>query len=110
MELSDDNFNEHVGGAGKPVLVDFWGHGCGPCKVMGPIVDELAREYGDRAVIAKVNTAYNPKLAQYFQIRSVPTIVIINQDKMVERWSGLVPKPNLEEYLDHYIAQNSEEA
>ncbi len=103
LELGDSNFNEHVGGVGKPVLIDFWGHGCNPCNIMGPVIDELARDYEGRAIVAKVCTNYNPKLSQYFQIKSVPTLVIINDDKMVERFNGLVPKPNLEEFLDHYI-------
>jgi thioredoxin 1 len=106
LQVTDDNFNELVGSSKIPVLLDFYADWCGPCKVLGPIIDELAEEYQGRALVAKVNTEVNPNLSQYFKIKSIPTMIIIHQGKMMERFQGLIPKPNLEEILDEYIAMD----
>jgi thioredoxin 1 len=106
LQVTDDNFNELVGSSKIPVLLDFYADWCGPCKVLGPIIDELAEEYQGRALVAKVNTEVNPNLSQYFKIKSIPTMMIIHQGKMMERFQGLIPKPNLEEILDEYIAMD----
>ncbi len=108
-QITDANFNEVVGAAKGPVLLDFYANWCGPCKVIGPIIDELAEEYNGRALVAKVNTEVNPGLSQHFRIKSIPTLMIIHQGKLVERFQGLVPKPNLEEILDEYIALGEQE-
>lgn len=108
-QITDTNFNEVVGGAKVPVLLDFYANWCGPCKVIGPIIDELAEEFDGRALVAKVNTEVNPGLSQHFSIKSIPTLVIIHQGKLVERFQGLIPKPNLEEILEEYIALGGEE-
>ena len=102
-QITDDNFNELVPNSEIPVLLDFYAHWCGPCKILGPIVDELAEEYEGKALIGKVNTETNPKLSQHFRIRSIPTIAIIHHGKVVEVYNGLIPKPNLEEILNNYI-------
>ena len=68
-----------------------------------PIIDELAEEYEGRALVAKVNTEINPKLSQYFKIKSIPTLMFIHKGQLVERFQGLIPKPNLEEILEEYI-------
>lgn len=104
VEITDQNFNEIVGNTNQPILIDFWAAWCGPCKVIGPIIDELAADFEDRAVIAKVNVDQNPQLSAYFKVKSIPTIMFIHKTKLVERFSGLVPKPNLEEILEEYIA------
>lgn len=103
-QITDNTFNELVPKSSVPVLIDFYGDGCGPCNVLGPVIDELAEEYDGRALVAKVNTSYNPGLSQYFKIKSVPTMMIFHQGKLMERFQGLIPKPNLEEILDEYIA------
>lgn len=106
-QVMDSNFNELVGKSEIPVLLDFYADWCGPCKILGPFIDELAEEYEGRALVAKVNTEINPMLSQHFQIRSIPTIMFINKGKVMERFQGLIPKPNLEEILEEYIAENA---
>lgn len=102
--INDHNFQELVAQSELPVLVDFWSGGCGPCKVIGPIIDELAEEFEGRAIVAKVNAAENPNLSSYFKVRSVPTLMFIKNGQLIERFSGLVPKPNLSEMLEDLIA------
>lgn len=102
-QITDQNFNELVAKSEIPVLLDFYADWCGPCKVLGPIIDELAEEYEGRALVGKIDTQTNPALSQHFKIRSIPTLAVIHQGKLVERFQGLVPKPNLEEILDAYI-------
>ncbi len=108
-QITDQNFNELVGGSKLPVLLDFYADWCGPCKILGPIIDELAEEYQGRALIAKINTETNPRLSQHFAIRSIPTMYIIHNGEVVERYNGLVPKPNLEEILNGYITSEQGE-
>ena len=102
--INDHNFQELVAQSELPVLVDFWSGGCGPCKVIGPIIDELAEEFEGRAIVAKVNAAENPNLSSYFKVRSVPTLMFIKNGQLIERFSGLVPKPNLAEMIEDLIA------
>ncbi len=102
-QITDTNFNDVVIKSEVPVLLDFYADWCGPCKVLGPIIDELAEEYAGKALVAKVNTEANPKLGQHFKIKSIPTLMFIHKGELVERYQGLVPKPNLEEILDEYI-------
>ena len=109
-QITDNNFNELVAASEIPVLLDFYADWCGPCKVLGPIIDELAEEYEGRALVAKVNTEVNPQLSHYFKIKSIPTIMFVHKGKLVERFQGLIPKPNLEEILDEYIAAGENES
>ena len=102
--INDQNFQEMVAHSELPVLVDFWSGGCGPCKVIAPIIDELAEEFDGRALIAKVNAAENPNLSGYFKVKSVPTLMFIKNGQLIERISGLVPKPNLSEMIEDLIA------
>lgn len=108
-QVTDNNFNELVSASEIPVLLDFYADWCGPCKVLGPIIDELAEEYEGRALVAKINTELNPQLNQYFKIKSIPTIMFVHKGKLVERFQGLIPKPNLEEILNEYIAEGVNE-
>jgi len=102
-EVTDQNFKELVQNSEVPVLLDFFAAWCGPCKMLAPIIDELAEEYDGRALVAKVNTETNPRLSQFFKIKSIPTLVVINQGVIHETFHGIIPKPNLEEILDEYI-------
>ena len=104
-QITDANFNELVAQSKIPVLVDFYANWCGPCKVLGPIIDELAQEYEGKALVVKVNTENNPKLSQHFKIKSIPTIMFVHKGEVVERYQGMIPKPNLAEILDEYIAE-----
>lgn len=106
-QVTDSNFNELVAQSSIPVLLDFYADWCGPCKIIGPIIDELAQAYKGRALVAKVNTEIHRGLSQHFRIQSIPTLIFIHQGKLVQRFQGLVPKPNLEEMLDNYIEDSS---
>jgi thioredoxin 1 len=104
IELTDQNFQEIALETEKGVLIDFWAPWCGPCKIMTPIIDELYSEFQDDVIIGKVNVDMNPGLSQTFKIKSIPTLVFLKNQKMIERLSGLVPKPNLREMITDLIA------
>ncbi len=95
LEINDANFDELVLKSTKPVLVDFWAEWCGPCRMVGPIVEELANEYGDKAVIGKVNVDHNPNISTNFGIRNIPTILFFKNGVVVDKQVGAVPKANL---------------
>ena len=105
-QITKENYNDLVANSDVPVLLDFYADHCGPCKVIGPIIDELAEEYQGRALVAKLNTESQPEIGAHFQIKSIPTLIFINKGQVTERYMGLVPKPNLEEILDEHIAGN----
>ena len=107
-QLTDANFNEAVQ-TDKGILLDFYADWCGPCKVMSPIIDELAEEFKDRAIIAKVNSETNPNLSAHFRIKSIPTLIFIKDQKVIEVINGMVPKPNLQEMIEDLIAYEFEE-
>ncbi|MBX2845403.1 MAG: thioredoxin [Saprospiraceae bacterium] len=104
VELTDANFDDIVMAENRPMLIDFWAPWCGPCKVMGPIVDELARELEATAFVAKINVDQNPKLSQHFQIRSIPTFLLVHNQQVVQRFQGMVPKPQLKQLLEELAA------
>jgi len=103
VDVNDQNFNDIVTNADVPVLVDFYAPWCGPCKVLGPIITEIATEYDGKAVIAKVNVDNNPQLSAHFKVKSIPTIMFFNKGRFQEKFNGLIPKPNIEEILNMYI-------
>lgn len=100
LELTDANFEENVLNSDKPALVDFWAVWCGPCRMVGPIVEEIANEYGDKAVIGKVDVDNNPEIAQKYGIRNIPTILFIKNGEVVDKQVGASPKAALTEKLD----------
>jgi len=106
LEVTGPTFNELVLNTKEPILLDFWAAHCGPCRVIGPIIDELAADFEGRAVVGKVNTQENPHLSAHFKIKSIPTLMIINRGQVMEQFKGLIPKPNLAEILEEYIAAN----
>ncbi|MEM9548214.1 MAG: thioredoxin [Bacteroidota bacterium] len=107
-QLTDATFNEAIQ-TDKGILLDFYASWCGPCKVLSPIIDELAEEYKDRAIIAKVDSERNPQLSTHFRIKSIPTLIFIKDKKVIEVINGLVPKPNLQEMIEDLIAYEFEE-
>ncbi len=100
LELTDANFEENVIKSGKPALVDFWAVWCGPCRMVGPVVEEIAKEYGDKAIIGKVDVDNNPAIAQKYGIRNIPTILFIKDGEVVDKQVGAVPKATLAAKLD----------
>ena len=107
-QVTDDTFGELIE-TDKGIMIDFYASWCGPCKVLGPIVDELAQENEGRVKIVKVDTEANPKLSQLFKIKSIPTIAFIKDKKLIEVRNGMIPKPNLQEMIDDLVAFQFEE-
>ena len=103
VEITDANF-EQVINSDKPVLVDFWAEWCGPCKMIGPLVEELASDYDGKAVIGKVNVDENPNVSAKFGIRSIPTLLVFKSGEIVDKQIGAVPKGILAQKLDAQIA------
>ena len=103
IEITDSNYSEILA-SGQPVLVDFWAEWCGPCKMIGPIVAQLADEYEGKAVIGKVDVDANPDISVKFGIRSIPTLLIFKNSEIVDKQIGAVPKAVLAKKLEAQIA------
>jgi thioredoxin 1 len=103
VTLTDDNFQPEVLHNPQPVLVDFWATWCGPCHVMGPVIDELAEEFTGRVTVGKVNVDDAPHLAAQYGIRSIPTFLVFQDGHVVDQAVGVVPKQVLVAKLAKYI-------
>jgi len=102
VEITDANFEEIIASE-KPVLVDFWAEWCGPCKMIGPVVEELAFEYEGKAVVGKVDVDNNPAVSAKFGIRSIPTLLVFKGGEVVDKQIGAVPKSVLSQKLDAQV-------
>jgi thioredoxin 1 len=102
LEITDANFAE-ITNTDKPVMIDFWAEWCGPCRMVTPVVEEIANEYEGRAIVGKVNVDLNPETSMKFGIRNIPTIVFLKNGEVVDKSVGAVPKNVLTEKLDHAL-------
>lgn len=100
IELTDNNFDEEVLKSDNPVLVDFWAEWCGPCRMVGPVVDELANDYDGRVKVGKVDVDTNPEVSVKYGIRSIPALLIFKNGEVVDQIIGAVPKSHLTKQLD----------
>ncbi len=101
--FTDSNFQAEVLQSDKPVLVDFWAVWCGPCRMVGPIVDQLADEYAGRAKIGKVDVDSNQRIAANYQISSIPTLMVFKGGQVVEQVLGAQPKQRIAALLDRHV-------
>ena len=103
VEITDSNF-EKIINSDKPVLVDFWAEWCGPCKMIGPLVEELANEFEGKANNGKVDVDTNPEVSAIFGIRSIPTLLVFKDGKIVDKQVGAVPKSVLSDKIQTQLA------
>ena len=102
-ELTDATFDETVSSSDVPVLVDFWAPWCGPCKMIAPIVEEIAAEYGEKAKICKVNTDDHREAAVEYAINAIPTVILFNNGQIEKKWVGLTTKKDITAEIDQLI-------
>ncbi|MEJ2596065.1 MAG: thioredoxin [bacterium] len=100
LEFTDENFESLVINADKPVIVDFWAVWCGPCRIVGPIVQEIGEEYADQAIVGKLDVDHNPDAARKYSIRNIPTILFFKNGEVVDKQVGAVPKQVLVQKLE----------
>lgn len=100
LEITDANFDELVLKSDKPVVIDFWAVWCGPCRMVGPIIEEMATEYDGRAVIGKVDVDSNPNVAMKYGIRNIPTVIFVKGGEVVDKQVGAAPKQSFVAKLD----------
>lgn len=99
LKITRENFENEVMKSNIPVLIDFWAPWCGPCRMMGPIIEQLAEEYEGKAKVGKVNVDEEGELSQAFGVMSIPTIVLVKDGKVVKQAVGARPKAEVEEML-----------
>jgi thioredoxin 1 len=100
--FTDQNFEQEVLNSQKPVLVDFWAPWCGPCQMMGPIIEELAEELEGKVVVGKLNVDENPQMAQKYGIMGIPTLLVFKNGQVVEQFVGVQPKEVLKTSLTNF--------
>ncbi len=100
LEITDANFDELVLKSDKPVVIDFWAVWCGPCRMVGPIIEEMATEYEGKAVIGKVDVDSNPNVAMKYGIRNIPTVIFVKNGEVVDKQVGAGPKQSFTTKLD----------
>ena len=104
MEIEDSSFDAEIINSDKPAVVDFWAPWCGPCKAIGPILDDLAKTYGDKAKFTKCNVDDNPVTPGKFGIKAIPTLIFFKNGEVAEQITGMVAKSKLEEALDSVLS------
>ncbi len=104
LNATDQNFKSEIIDSGKVALVDFWAAWCGPCQMLGPVIEQLAGDYDGKAVIAKLNVDENPNIAAEYGIRSIPTMLIFKNGEVVDQMVGALPKNMIAEKIDAQLA------
>ena len=105
VTVTDSNFEQEVINAGEPVLVDFWAAWCGPCRMIAPMIEELATEFDGRAKIAKVDVDSNPQTAMQFNVRSIPTLLFFKDGEVADQLVGASSKKTLAQKLESLVSQ-----
>ena len=103
LQITDSNFEETVLKSDKPVMVDFWAAWCGPCRMVGPIIDELSEEYAGKAIIGKIDIDSNQQYAAQFGVRNIPTVLVFKDGELVDRKVGVSSKNDYAEAIDKLI-------
>jgi thioredoxin 1 len=109
-QVSDDQFDEQVLKSAEPVLVDFWAEWCGPCKMIAPMLDELAQSYAGKLKVAKINIDHNQKTPRNYNVRGIPTLMIFKNGKVEATQIGAVSKTQLTQMIDRALTQVTDRA
>ena len=102
-EFTEDNFETDVLGSSLPVVVDFWAEWCGPCKMLAPTIDKIAEKYNGKAIVGKLNVDNSPSVAQKYNVRSIPNVLIISNGEVKEQIVGNVPEADISALLDKLV-------
>ena len=103
IKISDETFEENVINNKKPIILDFWAEWCGPCKQIGPILEEISDEYNDKIIVGKMNVDENPETPGNYQIRGIPTMLLFNKGELIDTKVGMSSKAGLKEWIDKNI-------
>jgi thioredoxin 1 len=103
LEITDSSFEETVLKSDKPVMVDFWAVWCGPCRMVGPIIDEISSEYENKAIVGKVDIDSNQEFAAKYGVRNIPTVLVFNNGELVDRHVGVASKDTYAIALDNLL-------
>ena len=103
LTLTESNWNEEVINSDKPVLVDFWAPWCGPCRIIAPIIEELAEEFEGQIKVGKLNTDENPNIAMQYGIRAIPTVILFKNGEVVDTRIGVQPKDALKQMVMSHV-------
>ena len=100
LEINDANFDEIVLKSTKPVMVDFWAEWCGPCRMLGPIIEEVSKDFEGKAVVGKLDVDANQEFAAKYGVRNIPTVLVFNKGEVVARQVGVAPKQTYADAID----------